>query len=248
MSEIAHDTYEEEEIKETQLTLAQLQKMMPTGRKQLATQDFVDKFNDVLLNTDIRRELRDNFLGYLNVLQDPRYRITEYLNAVKFVSYKLMGDSSIVAYTKTFPERYQKMLDKGWAAKDIASRVSIFNRSQIVNKVMEQTLIPSYVLNQDLYQQALNVQADLMMNAKSEKVRTDAANSILAQLKMPEASKVQVDVNVKQDDSINELRQTTLALVKQQRQLIEAGAMTTKEVAHSSIIIDGEIEDVEVNR
>jgi hypothetical protein len=36
---------------------------------------------------------------------------------------------------------------------------------------MAQTLVPSYVLNADLYQKALNTSAELMISAKSEKVR-----------------------------------------------------------------------------
>ena len=109
---------------------------------------------------------------------------------------------------------------------------------------MEQTLIPSYVLNQDLYQKALNVQAELMLTAKSEKVRSDAANSLLTQLKMPEVNKVQLDVNVKEDGSIAALRESTLELVRQQRLMVEAGAMNAQEVAHSKLVIDVESKEI----
>jgi hypothetical protein len=238
------ETYEDKEKRECQVSIDTLKKILPTGKKYLATPEFVKKLNTVLGNSDIRQELRENFLGYTQVMADGRYKIEGYLNAVKYVSYKLMGDSNVVAWSKTFPERYQHLVQKGIVERDLDSRVAMYNRSALVNKILEQTLIPTHVLNQDVYQKAINTQAELMLTARSEKVRSDAANSLLTHLKMPETSKVQLDVNVKQDESILELRNSTMELVAQQKKMLQAGAMTTKEVAHSRII-HGEIEDVE---
>jgi hypothetical protein len=62
----------------------------------------------------------------------------------------------------------------------------------------------------------------------------------MVQLKMPEATKVELDVNVKEDDSISELKKTTMELVRQQREMIKLGAMNAREVAHQKII-EGEV-------
>jgi hypothetical protein len=111
--------------------------------------------------------------------------------------------------------------------------------------IFEQTLIPSYVLNQDLYQKALNVQAELMVTSHSDKVRCDAANSLLTHLKMPETQKIELEIGVREDSSIAALRQTTLELSRQQRLMMESGAMNAQEVAHSKIqVID--VDAVEV--
>ena len=84
-----------------------------------------------------------------------------------------------------------------------------------------------------------------MSNAKSEKVRCDAANSLLTHLKMPETQKVELDIKVAEDSSIAALRASTLALSRQQRLMIEAGAMNSQEVAHSRLeIIDVEAREV----
>ena len=109
---------------------------------------------------------------------------------------------------------------------------------------MEQSLVPSWVLNQDMYQSALNTQAELMLTANSEKVRSDAANSILTHLKQPETQKVELDVNVKQDSSISQLRDATMKLVAQQREALRAGAVDAQEIAHSPVVIEGEAEEV----
>ena len=83
-----------------------------------------------------------------------------------------------------------------------------------------------------------------MMNAKSEKVRCDAANSLLTQLKMPETQKVELDIGVKEDGSIAALRATTMELARQQRLMMESGAMNAQEIAHGKLIIDGEFQEV----
>ena len=91
-----------------------------------------------------------------------------------------------------------------------------------------------------MFQKALNVQADLMVNANSEKVRSDAANSLLTHLKRPEVTKIELDVGLKEDKTIDGLRQATMALAASQRDMIKSGMMNAKEVAHSQII-EGEV-------
>jgi hypothetical protein len=155
-----------------------------------------------------------------------------------------MGDTNIAAYVKTFPDRYQTFLANGTTEKDIASYVSSYNKNKLVNLIMEQTLIPTHVLNADMYQDALNVQAKLMLNSNSDKVRCDAANSLLTHLKPPETKKIELDIGVKQDKSIDELRDTILELGKTQRNMIEGGMSTARDVAHS-VIIKGESEVID---
>ena len=50
------------------------------------------------------------------------------------------------------------------------------------------------------------------------------------------ATKISLDVQVKEDDSVKELRDATLELVAQQRRMIESGAMNAKEVAEGKLI------------
>ena len=218
------------------ITLEAMRKVMPANRKVIVTQHMVDELNAVMGDEMLRENFRENVLSYTRVLADPKYRISDYINAVKFVSFRLLGDSPNEAYTKTFPMRFQRLIDNGLSATKISNFVGAYNRTQLVNLILEQAMVPHHVLNQGLFQKALNVQADLMMNAKSEKVKTDAANSLLNHLKMPETSKVELDVTVKEDDTIGELRKSTLELVQQQRKMIQAGVMNARQVAEQKII------------
>lgn len=226
------------------LTVEQFRSALPDKVKKSVSQELIDQINTTLADPELFEAYRDNLLSYTRVMADGRFKVSGYVDAVRYVSHKLMGCTNIDAYTKAFPDKYARFVAQGVSAKDIASYVTAYNKSKLVNLIFEQTLIPSYVLNQDLYQKALNVQADLMVNAKSEKVRCDAANSLLVQLKQPEVKKVELDIGVKEDSSIAQLRATTLELARQQRLMLESGAMNVQEVAHSRLVLEGEAREV----
>lgn len=228
----------------TALTLDQFKEALPDKVKKSVNQELIDKINNTLSDPELFENYRNNLLSYTKVMADGRFKIQNYLDAVRYVSFKLMGDSNIEAYSKTFPDKIQDFTARRVASKDIASYVTAYNKSKLVNLIYEQTLIPSYVLNQDLYQKALNTQADLMINAKSEKVRSDAANSLLTHLKPPEVKKVELDIGIKEDSSIAQLRQATLELAAQQRLALQAGMTTAQETAHSVLVIQGEAKEV----
>ena len=228
-----------------QLTIDQFKQALPDKVKKSVSQELIDQVNATLSDPEMFEAYRDNLLSYTRVMADGRFKVSEYINAVRYVSHKLMGCTNIDAYTKTFPDKYTRFVAQGVQAKDIASYVTAYNKSKLVNLIFEQTLIPSYVLNQDLYQKALNVQAELMVSARSEKVRADAANSLLTHLKMPEKQKVELEVSVKEDSSIAQLRTATLELARQQRLSMEAGQMNAQQVAHSRLqVVDVEAKEV----
>lgn len=227
------------------LTLDQLKTALPDKVKKSLNQQLIDQINATLSNPEEYVHYRDNLISYTKVMQDGKFKIESYIDAVKYVSHKLMGCTNIEAYMKTFPAKYQYFVSTGVTAKDIASYVTAYNKGKLVNLIFEQTLIPVHVLNQDLYQKALNVQADLMMNAQSEKVRTEAANSLLTQLRPPETKKVELDIAVKENDAIALLRETTMQLAEQQRLAIASGSISAQDAAHQKLVIDmGEAEQV----
>lgn len=226
-----------------QLTKDQFVRVLPKHVKSRVTDELVDEINGLITDPKLRENYRENLLSYTSVLADGKYKIGDYINAVKYVSYKLLGSSNIEAYSKTFPDRFQRLVQEGADDKTISSYSTAYNKNKLVNLIFEQTLVPSHILNADLYQKALNVQAQLMISAASEKVRSDAANSLLTHLKMPETTKIELDVGIKVDKSIEDLRATTLELVKQQRLMLESGAMNAKEIAHSNLLIEGELDD-----
>lgn len=218
------------------ITLEVLKKALPDKYKNTVNEELLTTINDTLNDPELLETYRDNFISYMNVLNDGRYKVTDYLNAVKYVTQKLMGNNSTDSYIKTFPDRYQNMLLKGLSSKDMSSIISVYNKSKLVNAIMEQSLIPSWIINQDLYQKAINTQADLMMTAQSEKVRSDAANSLLIHLKPPETKKVELDIGLKKGNEIDQLREITVQLASQQRQMIANRVVSAKDVAEVKLL------------
>lgn len=218
------------------ITTEVLKHSLPDKFKNSVNDELLNNINNTLSDPDLYETYRDNFLSYMSVLNDGRYKITDYLNAVKYCTQRLMGKSQIDSYIVTFPDRYNTMIQNGKSSKDISSIVTVYNKSKLVNAIMEQSLIPSYILNQDLYQKAINVQAELMNTASSEKVRSDAANSLLTHLKPPETKKVELDIGLKQGNEVEQLRNVIAELAGKQRKFIEAGVVTAKETAEQRLI------------
>lgn len=226
-------------------SIEQFKKALPANLKKSVNQELIDKIDQTLSDPDMYETYRENLLSYTKVMSEGKFKLTNYIDAVKYVSHKLTGKTNFDAFSTTFPDKIQRWTAQGVASKDMASYVTAYNKSKLVNLIMEQTLVPSWVLNQDLYQKALNVQAELMVTANSEKVRSDAANSILTHLKQPETQKMELSVGVKKDSSIATLREATMELARQQRLAVESGSMNAQEVAHSRVVIDGEAAEVE---
>lgn len=218
------------------LTIEEFKSALPDKVKKSINQELIDQINQTLSDPDMYEQYRDNMISYAKVMQDGRFKVSQYIDAVKYVSHKLMGCSNIEAYSKTFPGKVTNWAAAGVTSKDIASYVTAYNKGKLVNLIFEQTLIPTYVLNADIHQKAVNVLAELMVSASSEKVRSDSANALLTHLKVPEVTKVQLDIGVKEDGSIAALRQATLALAGQQRLAMQAGLVDAQGVAHSKII------------
>ena len=217
------------------LTKELVERAVPATLKSSITQELVDRVNASVADPIVAEQIRENFIHYVSVLKEGKFKTEDYLSAVMYVSFKLMGDSNGDAYMKTFPERYQDLLARGVSPKDRAAYVAAYARGKLVNLVLEQSMVPTYVLNQHMFQEALNTQFDLMQNATSEKVRTEAANSILTHLKRPEVAKSQIDINLKDSSGMTEMKEAMRKLAMQQQQAITQGH-TARDIAAESII------------
>lgn len=224
------------------LTRQDVERALPPSLKSGVTDNLVQTINNIASDPLVAEQIRNNFVSYTAVLKEGKFKTEDYLHAVAYVSYKLMGYSNQDAYIRTFPQRYQALVAKGTTPKEITSYVHAYHRGKLVNLIMEQSLVPTWVLNQDLYQKALNVQAELMITANSEKVRSDAANSILTHLKKPENQNFQINMDMRETSGLNELKESLRNLAEKQRELIESG-IETKLIAGSPLI-EGECKDV----
>lgn len=218
---------------------------LPANFKKSVNQALIDQINQTLSSPEEMETYKENLLNWTTVLKEGKFKMESYLNAVRYVSFKVMNLSNQEAYFRTFPDKHARFKLMQTPTKDITSYVSAYNKSKLVGLVYELSMIPTHILNAPLFQEALNCQADLMINAKSEMVRCNAATSILTHLKPPENKKIELEIGVKQDDTITKLREATQKLTEAQRTLMESG-VSAQEIAHSSIV-DTTLEVLENN-
>lgn len=231
----------------SKFTKEDLKRALPPHMKNLATEEMANRINQYASDPEFSKSLRDNIISYTGILQKGRFKVEDYISAVTYVSLKLMGFNNQESYARTFPKRYQNLRARGADDKEISAYVSAYNKNKLVNLVLEQSLVPTWVLNQDVYQKAINTQAELMLNAKSEKVRSDAANSILTHLKRPEKAQVEIELGEAATSGMAELKDMLGSLAKRQQELIGQG-MGTREIAHQKlpgkVVEDVEYEEV----
>lgn len=230
----------------TQMTPTEFKDALPPQMKKNVNQDLIDKINTIMSNDDDREHFRNNIVGMSYVLKEGKFKLDSYVNAVRYIGFTMMGKTNQESYALTFPDKVNLWNTRGKTAKDISAAVAIYNKSKLVNLVREAALIPAHIYNADVFQEAINIQADLMRTANSEKVRSDAAACLIKELRQPEVQKVELDIAVKEDSAIASLRDTTAKLVEQQRAMLKSGAMNAEEVAHQKmVVVEGEFEEVD---
>lgn len=216
------------------ITVQSLKLALPANTKLTVSQSLVDQLNAVTSDPILAEHIRDNFISYNTVLQDGKYTADEYINAITYCTYKVMGLTNKDAYINTFPQRHQQLVARGASAKDISAYVAAYHKGKLVMAILDQAYVPIWLVNQDNYQKAINVQVDLMKNAQSELVRTQAANSILTHLAKPKDAMPQVAIQINQNTGMNELMDAMAALAEKQVNMIDHG-VTAKELASQKI-------------
>ena len=227
------------------LELATVKKLVPKTQRSLLSQDFLDKIEASVKDTAIAEEFKDNFITYLNVLSKGKYKMEDYIAAVKYISFKLLGYSNIDAYAATFPERYEEHLADGKTLDALRARADGFSRTKLVQSILERGYIAPYLLNQPLFQQALNTAASIMLDdSVSAMARVNAAKTVLEYTKAPEVQKLQMEVGIKASDELSQLEDTMNKLADVVYTGIQTGKLTSKEAIESTII-EVEAEDCE---
>lgn len=218
------------------ITVQEIAKALPPNLKSSATQSLADLINNISTDQFVAEQVRKNFIGYSDVLRDGKFKTEDYLNAVTYCSYKLMGQSNQDAYFRTFPARHAALVAKGTPSKDIAAYVSMYNKGKLVNMIMEQTLVPTWVLNQDMHQKALNTQFEIMQDTNvSPKVRVEAANSLLTHLAKPKEAGPLVNIDMRENSGVNELTKALRDLAAGQQHAIGQGT-PIRDITHQTIV------------
>ena len=217
------------------LTQDDVRQALPIHLKNAATKELVDALNNIPLDPEVADTIRDNFISYSKVLKEGKYKIEDYMNAIAYVTFRMMGYNNQESYARTFPQRYNALVAQNKSSKDISSYVAMYNKGKLVNAIMEQSMIPVWLINHDVMQKAINHQVYLMENAKSELVQMQAAKALMDTLKKPESKDINLNIGTTEDKGVEELRNMMVGLAERQKALIEQG-VSTRDIAHQKLI------------
>lgn len=224
-----------------ELTKERLKEVLPKKTYKLVTNNMIDFLNNAEKDPLIIDEFRENFLTYSKVFNEGKFRMQDYVKAIRFVTYKGLGYTDLQSYSMVFPEKYQELIERhGEEQKDIiSSYASNYKRTKLVSRIMEQTIIPSYIYNAPLFQEALLELTDIMRNSKSDIARVNAAGQILHYTEPPEEHKLQIEIGVKEGGVVSELKDAMKELANQQLKSIQRGTDVI-EIAHKEIVTSKE--------
>lgn len=223
------------------MTLDELKQSLPAASRNLASQDLLDRINTSMTDPQMVEMYKENLVDYVSVLQSGKFKTSSYVDAVRYVTFQLLGHNNQDSWAYTFPDKYQDLVARGVSSKTISSYVSAYNSGKLVKQILEQSLVPFWLANQRIRQEALNVQAKLMYDAESEYVQTQAAESVLKHTEKPKEVGPLINFDMRENSGMDELKGMLNTLASKQIEAINSG-VSTKEVAGQTIEVsnDGE--------
>ena len=222
------------------LTVPEVLSIVPRQHKSKITQEFIDTLNGMVKDPTMAEVYQKNVITYADVLRDGRFKLTDYFNAVMYVSYKMMGLGNLAAYQKVFPDKCKDMVARNMPQKDMQAYAAMFNKNKLVTLIYEQTLIPDHIMYASVRHRAIAAQANLL-NSSNEHVVQKAADSLMNHLKAPESAKISIEMGAKDSGVLSDLTNALNVLSKKQSDAIAIGSHSVKEIAHSRII-EGELD------
>lgn len=221
------------------LTQTEVANALPAHLRTAVTPQFVDQLNNMAADPLIAEEFERNFVSYSKVLLEGKYKTQDYLNAISYVTYKLLGHSNQDAFKYTFPDRMRRMTALNYDAKQISSYVSAYHKGQLVTAILTQTIVPAFVLHQSKYHDAAAALHDILTDTKAlNKDRVAAADSLMKHLTPPQAKEVNINLGVQESSGMAELRQLLTETARQQKAFIEEGG-DVKAIAEQGLVIAG---------
>lgn len=189
------------------------------------------------------KEFRDNCLSFIDILKNSKSRVSfaDYVNACKFATFKLAGNTDVRAYALTFPDRIRRMERDKVPNSHLYQYASIYSKNKTVVEVMAKLVVPTHIMFQDIFHQAVKVQAELMVDDSiSPKVRSDAANSLMTHLKTPEVKQAELKVDVQGSGAIEQLAEALGSLSGKQSEMLREGKYSLKDIREATIIEVGD--------
>jgi hypothetical protein len=219
-----------------ELTGTDLTAVLPKGLGKSVDAHLMDQVNSCIEDPDIAEHFRSNLITYAGVLTAGQFKLQDYLNAVQYVTYKVMGLSHKDAFLATFPNKHARYNRDEVPNSKVVKYAGNYHAGKLVTLCFEVAMIPIYITNYGVLQEAIDVQADLMRSSSSDIVKQKAADSLMGHLQSPETKKYELEVKIVEDTALSELKRTMLQCATQESLAISTGTMTALDVAERVVI------------
>jgi len=231
------------------MTLDVLKAALPKGRKNVVNQELVDLINDAEDRGDFDGMLEDKFISLSGILSSGRYKIKDFIKATEFACYYIQTEDQADSYQKTFPEKMKRRIMAGKSAYANGAP-SMYFSNQLVQDILAQIQLSDSLIHGQKRTEAYAKLYQLMSDPKSSpRIQMESANSLITHLKVPDTQKVELEIDVKKDESAIALESKLLELATLQEEAFRNGAsisdlqkITYKEGVDDENITDAEIE------
>ena len=218
------------------MSLEELKECLPASLQGAASVELLGRVNAGFNDPEAVEIYKENLVDYQGIMQSGKFKISSYVDAVRYVTFKLLGDLNQDAYAKTFPDKFNDFIARGMSSKTISAYVSAYHGGKLVTQLLEQSLVPFWLVNQKARQDALNKQVSLMMTAESEFVQSQAAESGLRHTEKPKEAGPLINFDMRENSGMGELKNLLQELAGNQLDLIQKGSATVKSIVEQVIV------------
>jgi hypothetical protein len=233
---------------EEDVTPELLKQVVPKRFRSRITQEVVDDINLCLNDLDYSEEFKRDVLTHIGVLENKgNWGLRQYINAVKFYSLTAQGWSQVNAFCKVFPHRLEARIAAGEGKNELAGDASRYNKSELVNIIRKQSLVPFYLYNLGNRQEAFDIAMSIARHGRSEAARVNAVNTILQATEAPADNSIELQIGLSDDALAIQKAQTETMreIAKNQREMLAAGHsiedIQSIKVTHN--VIDADIDE-----
>lgn len=221
------------------LTVEQVKQYYPIKLPKKSLEKATVLINEAIngIGEGLEEFLKSNMIGLLSVMKDNKTNnVKEFINAVKFITFKQAGDTNVRAYAKTFPDKLKRMQEDKIPNSYLHSYAGIYSKSALVTKMQAALIVPTHILYQDVFHKAVMVQYQIMTDDSiNPKIRQEAAGAIMTHLKPPEVKQMELQVDFNESNFLEQFKETMSSMAQQQQTLIMEGRYTVSDVAKLEI-------------
>lgn len=229
---------------EDEVTVDMLKMYFP-NKSHTITQELADMINEAQNAPDVAIEgFMDNLVEFRGVMDKCQASMKEYIKAVKFCAFLEYTDYNVTEAYK-LSRVGDKFVQDRWDAptdspkyRELTSAASrYYNKTNLVKQILLQADMPWHILFQGAKYKAMARLMEEVDKAQYSRDRIAAAKEILAAVKAPENSKVQLEIGLSETAKTfqESLDEKLGKMVEMQLKRLESGE-TIKDVQRLDII------------